>query len=223
MTKLKNQLTSQVSIVTIPEKPIDIYSIPTDLIRAKMIDVIKGSQPVVTQFPDLFLIVDTNNQFAVNILRQNNRIIVADNRVTPYDGRDLSNFYRLVSEINEIVVRVPNKIIGYGLNIMTIFDIETESGDGGDEIKKRFVNEKNLNETFDHIISAGVKFVHVEGGVRYDLTLDPRFGPNLEKTNQINVNLNAHNVKSLPDLSSLQTSCNAIYSSLGQNIVKIFA
>lgn len=219
MAKISNHQTTQVNFVLIPNKSIDINSISADKLKAKLSDVFENSKPITTQFPELFVIFDPNNQIGVNIFRDQNRIIISDNRVTSYSGRDLGKFFKFVKEAVDIINNNDTK--DYGFNILSFFDLDDGITNSGDFIKDNFFKTEKL-DSLGTLKSAGFRLVFDRNSVKYDLKIEPKLGPNLEGTKSIFANQNNHFAASqLPDLTGLETKFKEIYNDLPSNINNI--
>lgn len=212
MAKISNHQTIQVNFVLIPGKTIDIYNMGTDKLKDRMADNFPDSKVVVTQFPEIVIMFDPNNQININIIRDQNRIIIGDNRVTSYSTRPFNNFFKFVVESIDIINK--NDIGGYGFNIISSLDLENgDIIDSGKFIKDSYINSKFLTPgTFE---GAGIKATYKDGDTRYELRLEPKFGSKLESTKTIIVSLNSHFAdKKLPDISALRVECEKIYNEL---------
>lgn len=216
MTSIENHQTTQVNFVLIPNSPANIYDVGIpSLLEAKLNDIYEDSKPVVTKFPDFLVIYDSKNFININILAGQNRIVIADTRVTPYSGRDLSNFIKFSHMAVNIINQ--NKIKDYGFNIISTLDLK-ENDDSGEYIKDKFINQNSLKDLGD-LKSAGIRIVYEKDSTRYEIKIDPRTGVDLAPTNQTDVNQNAHfQSSSFPALSDLQKKCQQIYDDFSQNL-----
>ena len=97
MAKIINHQTTQVNFTLIPKKPIN--DVDTTKLKTKLSDIFENSKVIMTQFPEITILFDPNNQISVNILKDQNRIIIANNTVTPYSGRPLENFFKFIKGI----------------------------------------------------------------------------------------------------------------------------
>lgn len=213
MAKISNHQTVQVNFVLIPEKPTDIYNMGTDELKSKIADNFPDSKAVITQFPEIFIMFDPNNQININIIRDQNRIIIGDNRVTAYSGRDPGNFFKFVKEAVDIINK--NEIKGYGFNIISGFDlVNGEEVDSGKFIKDSYINGAKFSVP-GTLESAGIKATYKDNDTRFELRMEPKLGQNMEPTKTIIVSLNSHFAnKKLPEISVLQAECVKIYSEL---------
>lgn len=220
MAKITNHQTTQVNFILIPQKPINI-DVDTTKLKTKLSDIFENSKTIMTQFPGITILFDPNNQISVNVLRDQNRIIIANNTVTPYSGRPLDNFLKFVKESVDIINN--NEIKDYGFNILSNFDLENGLIDSGDFIKENYIVKEKFS-TLGILKSAGLKVVHEKDGVRRELRIEARMGPGLEPTKSISINYNNHFAgRSLPNLTSLQTQCQEIYNGLPGDIETIFS
>lgn len=222
MTNIINHQTKQINITFIPEQIIDINEIKTESLKTKIETIFKDSKVMVTQFPDVVLIVDPNNRISINAIRDLNKIIIADNNTSQYEGRPLHDFLHFVTEVIKDIT--DSNIRFYGFNISSIFDLGNGEIDSGNLLLNRLINKGNIMGALNKDLNAaGVKLVYYDGDIRYQLKLDPRFGKNMEVTKTIIVDQNAHFQGPLPPLTKLEESCNKIYSELNQNLIKIFS
>jgi len=219
MPTITNHLVSQVNVVIIPSTPLDFGVISIDRIKTKLAETYSDSKPVLTQFPDLMLIFDSNNQISITILKDNNRVIVADNKITPFTDRELENFLRFVKDTMDIINN--NNIKNYGFNILSVFDIDQEGFDSGAFIRDQFMRNSAKAEILQNVQSVGVNIVYRDGEIRYDLRLEPRFGPNLESSKSISANLNVHFNGSLESLTELNTKLRNIYDGFSANLTRL--
>lgn len=220
MAKIINHQTIQVNFTLIPQKPINI-DVDTTKLKTKLSDIFENSKSIMTQFPEIIILFDPNNQISLNILRDQNRIIIANNTVTPYSSRPLDKFFKFVKESVDIINN--NEVKDYGFNILSSFDLESGLVDSGSFIKDNYI----VKEKFDALgtlKSAGLKVVYEKDNIRYELRIEPRMGPALDPTKSISINHNSHfAAKSLPDLTDLQSQCQEIYNGLPGDIEKIFS
>lgn len=222
MANITNHQTKQINIILIPEQIININEIKTDSLKTKIETMFNDSKVMVTQFPDILLVVDTTNQISVNVIRDLNKIIIADNNTSQYEGRPLHDFLYFVTEVIKDII--DSNIKFYGFNILSIFDLENEEIDSGSLLLNKFINKNNIISALNgDLKAAGVKLVYYNNDIRYQLKLDPRFGDNMEATKTVIVNQNVHFQGNLPPLVDLEKNCNKIYSDLNQNLTKIFS
>ncbi len=215
MAKIQNQQTVQINAVIIPKQNIDIYNININGIKDILEGIYGDSKPVVTQFPELLLVFDPNNQVSINIIKEQNRIIIADNSISSYLSRDKSNFYSLVNKINNLITE--NDVKDYGFNILSIFDLKNGTKNSGMFIAKEFINKDKIKEL--DVVSAGIDIIYKEDNIRYDLKIKPRNNQNLEPTKSISVDLNAHfSNKKLPKIADLRKEFDEIYNNLANNL-----
>lgn len=218
MTKIINHQTNQVNFTLIPKQKID--SVDTTKLKNKLSDIFENSKTIMTEFPEITIIFDPNNQISINILRDQNRIIIADNNVTPYSGRSLDNFFKFTKEAVDIINN--NEIKDYGFNILSNLDLQNDLTDSGEFIKDNFISKEKFI-SLGTLKSAGLKIVYENNSIRCQLIIEPRMGQELEPTKSIILNHNSHfSKKSLPDLTMLQTECQEIYNSLPGNIERLF-
>ena len=224
MANISNQQTIHINITLVPKNPINIGRTPGEALELKMKEIYGDtSKPVTTKFPNLFVLFDPNNQVAMNIVSEQNRIIISDNRVTPYTSRDLSKFIQFTKSSADMIVEKTQTdgIIAYGLNIFTVIDIDQD--DSSKFLLEKFINKGTSGVDF---IGGGVKLIF-KGTVdsdmyRGELRLDPRFaGLKLTPTNSIEINHNSHfEAVSLPDLTKLNHQINKIYAELSTFLAK---
>lgn len=220
MAKIVNHQTIQVNFTLIPQGPINIDDIDTTKLKAKLSDIFENSKAILTQFPEIVILFDPNNQISINILKDQNRIVIANNTVTPYSGRPLEIFFKFVKEAIDIINN--NKIKDYGFNILSNFDLENGTINSGYFIKENYIEKKKF-ESLGELKSAGLKIVYEKNAMRGELRIEPRMSPGLEPTKSIFINHNSHFAgKALPDLSTLQSQCQEIYNTLPGEIEKIF-
>jgi hypothetical protein len=225
MANIVNQQTTQVNITFVPKNQINSARTPGDQLELKIKEIYgDSSKPIITKFPNVFVLFDPNNQVAVNILSEQNRIIIGDNRVTPYASRDLSKFIQFTKSSVDIILKETQTdgIIAYGLNISTVIDVDQD--DSSKFLVEKFINKGTSGVGF---IGGGIKLIFkdtIDGDeCRFTLQLDPRFaGLKLTSTKSIQINQNSHfeNV-SLPDLTKLNGQINRIYSGLPTFLAKI--
>ncbi len=220
MAKIINHQTTQANFTLIPRKPID-QNVDTTKLKAKLSDIFENSKVILTQFPEIVILFDPNNQISVNILRDQNRIIIADNIVTPYSSRPLENFFRFAKEAIDIINN--NEIKDYGFNILSSFDLENGAIDSGDFVKENYIKKEKFN-TLGMLKSAGLKVIYEKGSTRCELRIEPRIDPDLNPTKSVSINHNSHFAgQQLPDLTTLQSQCQEIYNGLPGDIEKIFS
>jgi hypothetical protein len=220
MASITNHNTTQVNIVIIPTNSIDINTIATDKIKSFIGDIYEDSKPIITQFPELLVVFDPNSQISINFIREQNKVVIADNKVTPYTGRDMNNFIKLVSKINSVMTS--NNVKDFGFNILSVFDLENEPEDSGLFIKNNFIKTEKFVDK--NIVSAGINIAYEAEGVRYGLKLEPRNTEDLSSTKSIVVNQNAHFAgEKLPEFSDLLNKCSNIYNDLLATLTAIIA
>jgi len=159
MAKIINHQTTQVNFTLIPRKPINV-DVDTTKLKAKLSDIFENSKTILTQFPEIVILFDPNNQISINILRDQNRIIIANNTVTPYSGRPLESFFKFVKEAVDIIDN--NEIKDYGFNILSNFDLENGTMDSGDFVKENYIKKEKF-DTLGTLKSAGLKVVYEKG------------------------------------------------------------
>ena len=219
MAKIINHQTTQVNFTLIPKKPIN--DVDTTKLKTKLSDIFENSKVIMTQFPEITILFDPNNQISVNILKDQNRIIIANNTVTPYSGRPLENFFKFIKESVDIINN--NEIKDYGFNILSNLDLENGTIDSGDFIKENYIKKEKF-DSLGMLKSAGLKVVYEKGAVRCELRIEPRIDSSLNPTKSIFLNLNSHYAgQSLPDLTTLQSQCQEIYNGLPGDIENIFS
>ena len=223
MTNILNQQTIQVNLTIVPKNPVNLQLIQGNDLESKVVEIYgDSSKPVLTKFPDIFVLFDPNHQITVNVLSERNRIIVGDNRVTPYAGRDLQKFIQFSKSVVDMLLKQTKteKMEAYGLNIMSIFDIDQE--DSSKFLLKKFIKQKDNTISF---IGGGIRLIFKANGSdvhRNDLRLDPRFGSKLQPTKSIQVNQNSHfKLTSLPPLEQFNTQVTNIYNKLPLTLSKI--
>ena len=219
MVRIVNHQTTQVNFTLIPQKPIN--NVDTTKLQTKLSDIFENSKVIMTQFPEIVILFDPNNQISVNVLKDQNRIIIANNTVTPYSGRPLEKFFRFVKESVDIINN--NEVKDYGFNILSNFDLENGIVDSGNFIKENYIVKEKFNN-LGTLKSAGLKVAYEKDGVRCELKIEPRVGPDLDPTKSVFLNLNSHYAgKKLPDLTTLQSQCQEIYNSLPGEMEEIFS
>jgi hypothetical protein len=225
MANITNQQTTQINITFVPKNQVNSTLTPGDALEVKIKEIYgDSSKPIITKFPNVFVLFDPNNQVAVNVLSEQNRIIIGDNRVTPYANRDLAKFIQFTkSSIDMILEKTQTDgIVAYGLNILTVIDID--QADSSKFLAEKFINKGTSGIEF---IGGGIKLIFndtIEGDVcRSVLRLDPRFaGLKLTPTKSIQINQNFHfENASIPDLTKLNGQINKIYSGLPTFLAKI--
>jgi len=159
MAKIINHQTTQVNFTLIPRKPINV-DVDTTKLKVKLSDIFENSKTILTQFPEIVILFDPNNQISINILRDQNRIIIANNTVTPYSGRPLESFFKFVKEAVDIIDN--NEIKDYGFNILSNFDLENGTMDSGDFVKENYIKKEKF-DTLGTLKSAGLKVVYEKG------------------------------------------------------------
>lgn len=221
MPNITNHKTTQVNFVLIPNSPLNIDGLDITKIKTKLSEIYSNSKTIITQFPEVLVVFDPNNNIAINVLKDQNRIIVADNTISPYSARPLENFFKLTKEIGDIINS--NDIKDYGFNILTNFDLEDETGDSGRFISTNYLKKDKI-EQLGILKSAGLRIVYESvGNIRSELKIEPRFGPGLEPTKNIIISHNSHFAnKSLPTLTDLSTQLQEIYNGLPGVLNKIF-
>lgn len=220
MSNIINHKTIQVNFILIPKNPIDI-NIDAVKLKNTLLDDFKDSKAIITQFPEVFVLFDPDNQITITILKDQNKIIIADNRITPYSGRTFDNFFPFVKKAVDIINK--NDIKDYGFNIISNFDLENDSSNSGEFIKDNFINKENLN-TFGDLKSAGLKLTYSKDDIRNEIKIEPMFGLKLEPTKSVMVNHNSHFANaSLPSHEQLQKDCQKIYDNLPNDLTSIFS
>ncbi len=187
MAKIINHQTTQVNFILVPQKPINI-DVDTTKLKAKLSDIFENSKAILTQFPEIVILFDPNNQISINILRNQNRIIIANNTVTPYSGRPLEIFFKFVKESVDIINN--NEVKDYGFNILSNFDLENGSIDSGGFVKENYIVKEKF-DTLGTLKSAGLKVVYEKGAVRCEMRIEPRMD-GLNPTKSIFINHNTH-------------------------------
>jgi len=211
MAQISNHKTKETNIVVIPNNPIDLSSVKPSELKDIIIEIYGDAKPVVTQFPDILMIFEPNNNISINIITDQNKIVISDNSVTEYTGRVMDNFFNLVCKIVEVINK--NDIKNYGFNIISVFDLDNGIDDSGKFIKNNFLNNEKFSD--EKYVGAGLGIVYKNAGVRYNLSLNPRNDSNLEPTKSIIVSQNAHVAgNKIPPLSELSEKCKSIYSDL---------
>lgn len=223
MATILEQQTTQVNITLVPKGPINLGLVPSSELEVKITEIYgDSSKPVLTKFPDVFVLFDPNNQVAINVLSEQNRIIVSDNRVTPYASRNLDKFIQFTKSAVDMILEKTKTdgIVAYGLNIMAVIDTDQE--DSSKFLLEKFIKQEEGGVAF---IGGGVRLIfETNGGDKYrnDLRLDPRFGPKLTPTKSIQVNQNSHfEATSLPALEHLNSRVTKIYNELPTLLGKI--
>lgn len=222
MANILDQQTTQVNITLVPKSPINRVS--GDALEVKIKEIYgDSSKPVITKFPDIFVLFDPNNQVAVNVLSEQNRIIISDNRVTPYASRDMRKFVQFAKSSADIILKETQTdgIVAYGLNILATIDVDQE--DSSKFLLEKFIKmEGNGIEPIGGGIRLIFKVANGDNGYRCDLRLDPRFGSKLTPTKSIQVNQNSHfEVVSLPTFEELSDLVIKIYNGLPIFLAKI--
>jgi hypothetical protein len=212
MAIIKNHKTTQINIVAIPNNPVDINSISIDKIKTLFSSIYEDSKPVLTQFPEIIIIFDPNNQVSINIIREQNRIIIADQNITAYSNRNEDNFLKLSRKLVDIINS--NDIKNFGFNINSTFDLDNGVEDSGKFIKDNFIRVEKFESEGRVLNSAGFNVAYMENDIKFNLKLEPRMSPNASPTKAINVSQNVHYTKSLPELTQLKSDYEAIYSNL---------
>ena len=67
MAKIINHQTTQVNFTLIPRKPINV-DVDTTKLKVKLSDIFENSKTILTQFPEIVILFDPNNQISINIL-----------------------------------------------------------------------------------------------------------------------------------------------------------
>lgn len=222
MATISEQQTTQVNITIVPKSPVNLGLVPSDGLGLKITEIYgDSSKPVLTKFPDVFVLFDPNNQIAINVLSESNRIIVSDNRVTPYASRNLDKFVQFTKSAVDMILEKTKTdgLIAYGLNIMAVIDIDQKDS-------SKFLLEKFIKQEGGvAFIGGGVKLIFEANGgdkCRNDLRLDPRFGPKLTPTKSIQVNQNSHfEADSLPALELFNGQVIKVYNELSTLLGKI--
>ncbi|MEN9328645.1 MAG: hypothetical protein RI947_1453 [Candidatus Parcubacteria bacterium] len=223
MASIENHQTAQVNMVIIPNIPLDIYALDTTKIKTKIADIFSDSKPVITQFPEIVVIFEPNNQISVNVIKDDNKIIIADNKITPYTSRDTATFLKFAKEASDIILG-GSQAKQFGINILSVLDISGDSIKSGEIIRDKFINISNFNEKLGGTIEgAGIKVVYKKDTIRYDLMMEPRFGTDLIPTKSININLNAHLNGDIPDLTRLTSLGQEIYNNLASTVTLLLA
>lgn len=221
MSSIINHRTTQVNLTIIPNKPVELQTVETGKLRAKLSDVFETASPFVTQFPDLLLIFEPNNQINITVLKDNNRIIIGDNKLSPYMGRSLESFLKLAKGAVDIINQ--NDTQSYGFNILSVLEVGNEGSNSGEMVKEKFVKTEKLEGLPGGIESAGLTIIYQVGDARHQLKIEPRFsGSNLEPTKLLSVNLNAHFAgQALPELTALLERCTGTYDGLARDITRM--
>ncbi|MFA6547402.1 MAG: hypothetical protein WCT11_00465 [Candidatus Magasanikbacteria bacterium] len=222
MANIINHKTTQVNFVLIPNNPINIDGIDITKIKIKLSEIFSNSKTIITQFPEVLVVFDPNNNISINVLKDQNRIIIADNTTSPYSGRPLENFFKFAKEISDITNNDNTK--DYGFNILSNFDLENGTTDSGKFINENYLKTEKLAH-IGNIKSAGLRIVYeTTVGIRSELKIEPRFGQNLEATKNIIISHNSHFVsKPLPPLGDLNSQLQEIYNGLPGILSKIFS
>ena len=223
MANVLEQKTIQLNVMLVPKSPINIGLIPNSKLETKVAEIYgDSSKPVLTKFPDAFVLFDPNNQIGINVLSDQNRIMISDNRVTPYASRSLDEFIRLTKGAVDIILEETRAdgIIAYGFNIMADIDIDQDDS-------SKFLLEKFIKLGVEGVVCVvrGVRLIFEMAGedkYRNDLRLDPRFGSRLVPTKSILVSQNSHiEAASLPTLEKLSAQITKIYNELPTMLGKI--
>jgi len=216
---MENFKAKQVNLVVIPSNRIDFNNLKMDDISSTIIDVFSNAKPVFSKYPDFFICLEPNNQFNLNIIGIENKIIISDNRITEYTGRDLSNFYNLARRLIEIICA--NGVKDYGFNIIGNFDLSSNA-DSALYIKNKFVSLPNFNGNV--LIGAGANIIFKDADIRFNLRMEPVFNQEMQPTKSIEINQNAHFSGSpLPSLAEMQTKLNGIYSNLFSSLSTVIS
>jgi len=173
MPSITNPRTTQVNLTVIPNRPVDLQVIETNKLRTKLSDVFGDVNPFVTQFPDLLLIFEPNNQISITVLKDENRIIIGDNKVSPYTSRNLEDFLRFAKDVVDIINQ--NDTQSYGFNILSILEVENGGDNSGKMVRDSFVKLEKLEKFLGNVESTGLTITYRVENVRYQLKIEPRF------------------------------------------------
>ena len=218
MTEIINHKTKQINFVLIPKQSIN-FSIGTDNLKDVFIDKIDNSKPVITQFPEITILFDPTSQIGVSIIKEQNKIIIADNNITNYSSRSTDTFLELTKKMVDVINN--NDIKSYGFNIISSFDLDDKE-DSAKYIKDNFINFPKLDQDSIEIKGGNVGFIYEKGGIKYTLKLDSQIDTESNPTKTILVNQNVHfENKKLPDFSDFKRQTNEIYDELLQLLNKI--
>lgn len=223
MANIINHQIKQVNLTFIPEESgFDFSSVDTTRLKLKISEIFSDSKISTTQLPDMLIIFDPNNQINITIWESQNRIIVAFSKLTPYTSFSLENLLKLSAEVITII-GINSKIKAYGLNVISSFDLESID-DSGVLIKDNFISEEIVKKIDGELKSAGVNFVFEKESCRYNLKLEPRFsGLELNTTNSVDANLNAHFKGNPPASADFLAKLQLTYDTFGTNLIKIFS
>lgn len=220
MAQITNHQTTQLNIVAITNAPIDFHLISIDKIKTLFSEVYDNAKPIITQFPEITIVFDPNNQISVNIIKEQNRIIVTDQNITPYSSREKDNFLNLTKKV--ITAINNNDIKHYGFNIISVFDLSNGSNNSGEFIKNNFINTDKLNDDATEVEIAGFNITYNKEDAKLNLKVEPRLDPNLGPTKSINIKLHAHFAeKQLPNLTELVSNYKEIYNHLLSTLHRI--
>ncbi len=218
MADIIDNQTTQVNFVLVPRARTDLGSLPVGQLEAKMKTIYGDtSKPVLTKFPDVFVMFDPTNQASVSALADQNRVIVSDNRVTPFSGRELEKFVALSRGVAELILG-SGEVKAYGINIMSSVDLDQP--DSAKFMLDHFIKGVGGIE----VSGGGIDLIYTGNGFRNYLRLEPRFeGPSNAPTKSVQVNQNSHtDVRSLPNLEDLRLKVTGVYSSLPTFLGRLF-
>jgi len=221
MTEIENHNTTQVNLVVSSAKPLDLDSIDIPKLKTILSSIYEGCKPIITQFPEILVIFDPNNQISINVIKDQNIIIVADQRVTPYSGREMDNFIKLADKCIKTIFKNKADIKNYGVNILSNFDLK-DVKNSGDFLKSKFLKEEIFNSIPLKSAGLNIVFYDEKERARFSLKLDPVLGTDLEPTKSVKINQNAHFAnEKIPELEEFRSICLEIYDGLSNLINKL--
>lgn len=221
MANIIQHQTIQVNFTLVPKTKINLGLLSTDALERKMEEIYgDSSKPILTKFPDVFVLFDPKNQVTINILSDQNRVIISDNRVTSFSGRNLNDFIQFAKGAADIILKNEDRITAYGFNILTIADLDVD--DTAKFMLNKFIKQ-DFNDEEIEFLGGGVRLIFQDNDHRNDLRLNPHWKLNLSATKSIEINQNSHFVStSLPVLTELDSKIKNIYSNLPIFLGKIF-
>lgn len=205
--KLNNQTTSQTSLVAITKSPLNLEEISTSDLKKAIINIYEDAKPVTTQFTELIIIHEPINNLSITFIKAENKIIISNNNITTFSGRNNENLIKLSYDI--LHKQFPSNIKEYGFNIISDFTNQSKKL-SGEYIKNSILKIDTILE--NPVISGSAELVYEKDKTRYSIKILPKYAEKMKQTSTTIATLNAHTSKKLPKYSDLSDQCISIYN-----------
>ncbi len=213
MPEIINPKTRQINVTLVSNSSINIESITDADFKNQVIDAYgTEAKPSVSRFPDMVLLFDPTFQLSINIFINEKRVIIGDNRITNYSERNLDEFARVVSGINDVIFKGrEDPLLAYGINVTFVAELSVEE-DSAVFLKDHFFQPSRLE---GKVYGSGIRIISEEETHKNDLRIDPRLGNNLIPTKAIVVGQNSHfSDNKLPTPSEIKNQITDIYGEI---------